>query len=193
MHGIHEAGVGVMLREAGSRKPEARMANRLTSSGFPWLLASWFFPLSLGAQPAFLPEPQFDAAAVERGKNTFFVSCGFCHGANARGGDGGPDLIRSVLVLRDEGGKQIGEFLKVGRPDRGMQAFPDLTADQVSDIATFLHREIYLAANRRTYKILDIFQRVYCSQCVIKARPIEKVRQSHHGTEQTCVIGESTD
>src|SRR5262245_51343998 len=95
--------------------------------------------------------PLFNPAFVERGKNTFFVNCGFCHGANARGGDGGPDLIRSVLVLDDEKGKELGEFLKLGRPDRGMPNFPALNADQISDIATFLHSEIYLAANRRTY------------------------------------------
>jgi mono/diheme cytochrome c family protein len=100
--------------------------------------------------------PQFDQAAVDRGKATFIANCGFCHGTNARGGDGGADLIRSVLVLDDEEGKEIGEFLKLGRPDKGMQSFPNLTPQQVSDIATFLHREIYMAANRRTYEILDI-------------------------------------
>lgn len=112
--------------------------------------------LSLAAQPAGGRVPQFDQAAVERGKTTFFVNCGFCHGANARGGDGGPDLVRSVLVLDDEEGKQIGEFLKIGRPDKGMQAFPNLTQQQVADIATWLHSEIYLAANRRTYQIQNI-------------------------------------
>ncbi len=112
--------------------------------------------LSLAAQPQGARVPQFDQAAVDRGKSTFFVNCGFCHGANARGGDGGPDLIRSVLVLDDEEGKQIGAFLKVGRPDKGMQAFPSLTEQQVGDIATWLHSEIYLAANRRTYQIQNI-------------------------------------
>ena len=100
--------------------------------------------------------PQFEPAAVERGKNTFFVNCGFCHGANARGGDGGPDLIRSVLVLDDEKGKQLGDFVKIGRPDKGMPNFTSLTAGQISDVATFLHSEIYLAAHRRTYEIRDI-------------------------------------
>ena len=103
-----------------------------------------------------LATPTFEPAAVERGKTTFFVNCGFCHGANARGGDGGPDLIRSVIVLDDEKGKELGEFLKIGRPDKGMQSFASLRADQISDIATFLHSEVYLAANRRTYEIRDI-------------------------------------
>ena len=100
--------------------------------------------------------PTFDAAAVERGKSALFVNCGFCHGANARGGDGGPDLIRSVLVLDDEKGKELGNFLKIGRPDRGMPNFPGLTSAQISDIAEFLHSEIYSASNRRTYEIQNI-------------------------------------
>src|SRR6266850_4024726 len=103
-----------------------------------------------------LATPTFEPAAVERGKTTFFVNCGFCHGANARGGDGGPDLIRSVIVLDDEKGKELGEFLKIGRPDKGMESFASLSANQISDIATFVHSEVYLAANRRTYEIRDI-------------------------------------
>src|SRR6266481_8466068 len=111
------------------------------------VILSLAFVLTLAAQGQRgngLATPAFEPAAVERGKSTFFVNCGFCHGANARGGDGGPDLIRSVLVLDDEEGKQIGAFLKVGRPDKGMQAFPSLTEQQVGDIATWLHSEIYL-------------------------------------------------
>jgi cytochrome c oxidase cbb3-type subunit 3 len=99
--------------------------------------------------------PPGDAAAVERGKQLLVQECGFCHGANARGGSGGPDLTRSALVQNDENGKQLGEFLQVGRPDRGMPKF-DLTSAQNADLAAFLHAAIYLNANRRLYKILDI-------------------------------------
>ena len=99
--------------------------------------------------------PVTDQAAVERGKALHVEHCGFCHGANARGGSGGPDLTRSVVVQEDESGKQLGAFLRVGRPDRGMPKF-DLPDPQVADLAVFLHAAIYLNANRRLYKILDI-------------------------------------
>jgi cytochrome c oxidase cbb3-type subunit III len=108
-----------------------------------------------GAQAPQPPQPQFDPAAVERGQKLHVAECGFCHGPTARGGTGGPDLTRSILVLDDQNGKQLGEFLRVGRPDRGMPKF-DLSAAQISDLATFLHSTIYLASNRRLYKILDI-------------------------------------
>lgn len=97
----------------------------------------------------------FDAEAVARGRELSVAQCGFCHGTNARGGAGGPDLTRSALVQEDEGGKQLGAFLKVGRPDRGMPPF-DLTDAQNADLAAFLHAEIFLAANRRYYQVLDI-------------------------------------
>jgi len=96
-----------------------------------------------------------DVAAVERGRQLQVQQCGFCHGANARGGSGGPDLTRSALVQDDENGKQLGEFLHVGRPDRGMPPF-DLSGAQVTDLAAFLHAAIYENSNRRLYKILDI-------------------------------------
>ena len=109
---------------------------------------------SVGAQQQALT-PQGDTAAVGRGRELLGQQCGFCHGANARGGSGGPDLTRSALVQEDEGGKQLGEFLRAGRPDRGMPKF-DLPDSEEADLAAFLHSEIYFASNRRLYKILDV-------------------------------------
>jgi cytochrome c oxidase cbb3-type subunit III len=96
-----------------------------------------------------------DTAAVERGQKLLVDQCGFCHGANARGGSGGPDLTRSLVVQTDEDGKQLAEFLAAGRPDKGMPKF-DMPRAQVSDLAAFLHQAIYANSNRRLYKILDI-------------------------------------
>jgi len=95
------------------------------------------------------------AEAVERGKAAFVQSCGFCHGPNAKGGDGGPDLVRSPIVLDDEQGDQIGPVILTGRQDRGMPAFP-MTRQQIADIAAFLRERTQAAANRRDYKIQDI-------------------------------------
>ena len=107
---------------------------------------------NLSAQP---PASEFDPAAVERGQQLLSTQCGFCHGANARGGSSGPDLTRSALVQTDEGGTQLGQFLRVGRPDRGMPAF-DFTDAQMADLAVFLHSAIRANANRRAYRILDV-------------------------------------
>ena len=117
------------------------------------LLAAWARPSA--QQRITAVDPQFNQASVERGQQILVNQCGFCHGSNARGGSGGPDLTRSELVQSDEGGKQLGPFLRAGRPDKGMPPF-ELTADQVTDLATFLHAAIFLNANRRLYQVLDI-------------------------------------
>jgi len=100
-------------------------------------------------------DPQFDRASVDRGQDLFVAQCGFCHGSNARGGSSGPDLTRSVLVQNDEAGRQLAAFLPAGRPDAGMPPF-QLTPEQVTDIATFLHAAIFQNANRRLYQVLDV-------------------------------------
>jgi len=90
----------------------------------------------------------FDPAQVASGKQTFVSNCSFCHGATARGGaQGGPDLTQSSLVRADKNGKQLGAFLKVGRPDKGMPAF-NLTADKVEAVAAFLHSTIQSTSRR---------------------------------------------
>jgi mono/diheme cytochrome c family protein len=101
-------------------------------------------------------EAKWDAAAVERGKQIQVTQCGFCHGSNARGGQQGPDLVRSALVQSDEDGKQLGEFLKVGRPEKNMPAFPNMPEKDVQDLAEYLHATIDSVADRGKYKILDI-------------------------------------
>ncbi len=99
--------------------------------------------------------PTFDPATVERGKNIFQSNCSFCHGANAKGGESGPDLLRSVLVLHDENGDKIGPVIHNGRIDKGMPKFA-LSDEQISDISTFLQDRVKAAAMRGTYKILNI-------------------------------------
>src|SRR5258708_22599291 len=110
--------------------------------------------VSAGAQQQALT-PVTDKDAVDRGEKLLAAQCGFCHGANGRGGSGGPDLTRSTLVQTDENGRQLADFLATGRPDKGMPKF-DLSGVEVSDLAAFLHAAIYANSNRRLYKILDI-------------------------------------
>jgi cytochrome c oxidase cbb3-type subunit 3 len=96
-----------------------------------------------------------DPAAVERGQKTFVARCGFCHGSNANGGESGPDLVRSVLALDDEGGDKIGPVIRNGRPDKGMPAFA-LSDDQIKDVAAFLRSRQQAAIDRGSYTIQNI-------------------------------------
>ena len=99
--------------------------------------------------------PASDPEAVERGHKQFLSTCAFCHGSNAKGGESGPDLLRSVLVLDDEHGDKIGPVILNGRPDKGMPKF-NLSHEQIDDISAFLLNRVKAAALRGTYQILNI-------------------------------------
>jgi cytochrome c oxidase cbb3-type subunit 3 len=100
-----------------------------------------------------ISRPVPPADAVERGKKQFGMQCGSCHGADARGEDDGPDLVRSEIVLDDEQGNLIGPLLRQGRP--GMAAF-DLSNAQVQDLAAFLRERTQAAINRNAYPLLNV-------------------------------------
>jgi cytochrome c oxidase cbb3-type subunit 3 len=99
--------------------------------------------------------PTYEEGAVERGHKQFVATCAFCHGSNAKGGESGPDLLRSPLVLDDDHGDHIGPVILNGRPEKGMPKFA-LSAEQISDISAFLLDRVRAAALRGTYQILNI-------------------------------------
>ncbi|HSU30925.1 MAG TPA: c-type cytochrome [Bryobacteraceae bacterium] len=99
--------------------------------------------------------PNQNPEAVARGKQLFSANCTFCHGADATGGNGGPDLIRSVLVNHDEHGNLIAPVLRGARADKGMPKF-DFTDAQIADLVAFLHQRNRDARLRFTYKIADV-------------------------------------
>ncbi len=89
------------------------------------------------ARPTGFPERlPSDPAMVERGKAAYGVNCTFCHGTDARGGSGGPNLIRAELVMNDKNGELIGAVIREGR--EGMPKF-DMSVPQIADIAAFIH------------------------------------------------------
>lgn len=87
---------------------------------------------------AYPARPPADPAVIERGRALYSVNCSLCHGADTRGGDTGPSLLRSGLVLDDQDGELIAPAVRSGRPDRGMPTF-SFTDAQVTDLAAFLH------------------------------------------------------
>jgi cytochrome c oxidase cbb3-type subunit 3 len=100
--------------------------------------------------------PPADPEAAARGQKLFVANCAFCHGTNANGGNGGPDLVRSVLVLHDKGtGSDIGPVVKNGRPGKGMPPFP-FTDAQIKDISQFLKLRHQQTSNRMQYKIANV-------------------------------------
>jgi cytochrome c oxidase cbb3-type subunit 3 len=88
-------------------------------------------------------EPQ-GGPEVAKGKVLFQQKCGFCHGPDAKGGEG-PDLLQSSLVSHDNDGNLIGQVLRDGRPAKGMPSF-QFSEPEVREIAAFIHDQARAAA-----------------------------------------------
>jgi cytochrome c oxidase cbb3-type subunit 3 len=94
-----------------------------------------------GAFPA-QQRPSGDPAAIARGQQLYGVACRACHGPDLRGGDmGGPNLLRSQLVLNDQDGELILPVVQKGLSNPGMPVMPPLNipADDVKAIAAYIH------------------------------------------------------
>src|SRR6187401_3172071 len=69
--------------------------------------------------------PPGDPALIARGNGLYGANCRLCHGADLRGGDqGGPNLLRSAVVLTDQSGELIGPVILNGRSNPGLPPMP---------------------------------------------------------------------
>jgi cytochrome c oxidase cbb3-type subunit III len=103
--------------------------------------------------PAYPERPPAPAAQIAHGKQLFEANCSFCHGADARGGETGPNLVRAQVVLDDQNGELLAPIVHAGFPDKGMPKF-DLSSVDIAAIAAFLHNQPL--ANRGAPTKLDI-------------------------------------
>ena len=90
---------------------------------------------------------------IARGQALFGINCKACHGGDLRGGDlGGPNLLRSQLVLGDQNGEAIIPVVQKGRPPAQgggppMPAFP-LPLSDIQAIAEYIHSVASRKANQ---------------------------------------------
>lgn len=87
--------------------------------------------------------PPGDPALIARGKTLYEINCRSCHGTDLRGGDiGGPNLLRSQIVLKDAKGELIEPIVRNGKSTPGvalvMPALP-LSSEDVRAIAEHIH------------------------------------------------------
>jgi mono/diheme cytochrome c family protein len=69
-------------------------------------------------------------------------ACHFCHGIDLTGAQmGATDLMHAPIVAADRDGNVIGAVARAGKPNlqTAMPQYPDLTAQQVSDLAGYIH------------------------------------------------------
>jgi len=89
------------------------------------------------------PSPEISggsANVAEAGRHIFQRNCAFCHGRDAAGGETGPDLTRSKLVLADLNGSKIAEVVRNGRPEKKMPAF-NFSGEEIHGLAVFIRRQ----------------------------------------------------
>jgi cytochrome c oxidase cbb3-type subunit III len=95
----------------------------------------------MGTFPA-QQRPPGDPEQIKKGNALYGIYCRACHGADLRGGDqGGPNLLRSQLVLNDQAGELILPVVQQGRMNPGMPVMPPLNIppDDVKAIAAYIH------------------------------------------------------
>src|SRR5579875_117360 len=83
-----------------------------------------------------------DPAAAARGKAIYTPNCSTCHGPMARGTANGPDLVRSIVVLHDRYGNELGPYLLDKHPKAAGTSIASLSQNQIKDLSHFLHEQI---------------------------------------------------
>jgi len=105
------------------------------------------------------PEPAQGSGLAEAGRALFQQNCAFCHGRDAMGGESGPDLTRSKLVLADVEGDKISVVVLNGRPEKKMPAF-NFSSQEVLSIAAWIHEQVAAAeahkGGRRGVEVADL-------------------------------------
>jgi cytochrome c oxidase cbb3-type subunit III len=96
---------------------------------------------------------------AKAGGELFDQNCSFCHGRDAMGGETGPDLTRSKLVLTDVGGDKISEVIRDGRPQKNMPSFT-FSSNELLSLVAFIHAQATKAASlngkRRGVDVSDL-------------------------------------
>jgi len=120
------------------------------------LVIALLFGVSLASQTD--PAQTYTPAQIQAGQPIFTSRCGFCHGRDAAGGESGPDLTRSALVIDDVRGDKLIPVIRDGRVDKGMPAF-GLPYNDLIAIVAFIHdqqKKSELPGRRRSVDTTDV-------------------------------------
>jgi cytochrome c oxidase cbb3-type subunit III len=81
-----------------------------------------------------------DPALIARGNGLYGAYCRACHGADLRGGDqGGPNLLRSPVVLNDQAGELLSPVILNGQRGAGVMPPIPMKPEDVRAIAEYIH------------------------------------------------------
>lgn len=117
--------------------PAASLRRWLTPRGLVMAVLLFATSVSLSAQAGPTNRQKVDPDAALRGRALYLQHCINCHGSRARGTDQGPDLMRSVPVLKDLLGSELGPALKTSAVHQ-----TTLSQTQIVDLSHFLKQRI---------------------------------------------------
>jgi mono/diheme cytochrome c family protein len=98
-------------------------------------------PAAAAAAPAGDSRP---SALATSGEALFHQNCAFCHGRDAMGGETGPDLTQSKLVLGDKNGDKTAAVIHDGRPNTKMAGF-NFTNPEMASLIAFIQSRVKAA------------------------------------------------
>jgi len=132
-----------------------------TAAGFfvLWVIEPAVHAAGSGQAAVAPAAPAHAATPAEAGGLLFQQNCTFCHGRDAMGGETGPDLTRSQLVLGDKDGSKISEVIRNGRIEKKMPPFA-FSDEQLASLVAFIRSRVDAAAamngKRRGVEVADL-------------------------------------
>jgi mono/diheme cytochrome c family protein len=137
--------MGISHQLSPDKITEIVRAGKGRMPGFPTLQGAELADLLrfLSAAPASIASSSITGPAqptplVASGEALFHQNCAFCHGRDAMGGETGPDLTQSKLVLSDKNGDKIAPVVHEGRPETKMPGF-NFSAEEMASLVAFIH------------------------------------------------------
>jgi len=110
------------------------------------------------AAPALAANAKLSPEAAAGGA-IFLQNCAFCHGRDAMGGETGPDLTQSKIVLEDKDGSAISAVVREGRVEKKMPAF-QFSNSELTSLVAFIRVRVAAAASgqggRRGVAVADL-------------------------------------
>jgi mono/diheme cytochrome c family protein len=156
-HQMNDQQIADLVRKGKGRMPGfPKLPNDEMTALLAYLSTAETSP---GATPGAGAAGVHSSSLAEAGGGLFQQNCAFCHGRDAMGGETGPDLTQSKLVLTDKNGDQISEVVRNGRPEKKMPAFNFSSQELLSVVAFIRAREAAAATmkgGRRGVEVADL-------------------------------------
>jgi mono/diheme cytochrome c family protein len=153
-HQLTDAKLIAVIRQGKGRMPGfPRLADSEVTS-----LVSYLATAPSAPAIAAIPNSKLSPEAAAGGA-IFLQNCAFCHGRDAMGGETGPDLTQSKIVLGDKDGSAISAVVREGRIEKKMPAFQFSNSELMSLVA-FIRVRVADAASgkggRRGVEVADL-------------------------------------